>query len=198
MPEPAAAPPNRARPEALDLSDPGAFERAFDEHAASVREVAMSVLRDGALAEDVVQDVFLRLWRRPRMFDARRGELRPFLRLMARSRALDLLRTAQAAGRARDRLGVALPSEERARADESPPAAVERAGEREAIWSALGRLPAAQREAVVLSYWGGLTAEQIAHRSDIPLGTVKSRVRLALGRLHREFEAADGPSRAAA
>src|SRR5215213_1088539 len=92
---------------AMDLSDPATFARAYDEHGAAVYGAALRVLGNPATAQDVAQDVFLRLWRRPGAFDARRGDLGAYLRLMARSRALDLWRTAQAAGRATDRMKIA-------------------------------------------------------------------------------------------
>ena len=82
------------------LSDPRDFERAYDEHGRSVYAAALRILGSPAQAQDVTQDVFLRLWRKPESFDARRGGLGPYLRLMARSRALDLWREGQAAGRA--------------------------------------------------------------------------------------------------
>ena len=106
----------------------------------------------------------MRVWRRPRAFDARRGELGSYLRLMARSRALDLWREAQAAGRASDRLKLVVADDE-GRVDERPSAAAERDETRDAVRDALRRLPEAQREALVLAYWGGLTADQIALRS---------------------------------
>src|SRR6185295_19188267 len=85
---------------AMTLSDPAAFERAYDQHARSVYRAAYRVLGSTAQAQDVVQDVFLKLWRDPGKFDARRGELGSYLRVMARSRALDTWREVQAAGRA--------------------------------------------------------------------------------------------------
>src|SRR5918998_81948 len=105
------------------LDDPHEFERAYDEHARSVYGAALRILGNSAQAQDVTQDVFLKLWRDPDRFDARRGELGSYLRLMARSRALDLYREGQAAGRARDRLELVV-SQTEARVDErpSPPA----------------------------------------------------------------------------
>jgi RNA polymerase sigma-70 factor (ECF subfamily) len=130
-----------------------------------------------------VQDVFLRLWRRPKTFDSGRGELGPYLRMMARSRALDVWREGQAAGRASDRLKVAVaqagPSDE----GERPAVLVERREEGATMRAAVRTLPDAQREAVVLAYWGGLTADEIAHRIQVPLGTAKSRIRLGLEKL---------------
>lgn len=186
-----------ARP--LDLRDPDSFERAYDRHARSVYGAAFRILGNPTQAQDVTQDVFIRVWRAPDRFDARRGELGSYLRVMARSRALDVYREGQAAGRATDRLIVATRREE-PRVDERPVAALERAYDRHAVRDALRRLPEPQREALVLAYWGGLTAEQIARRVDIPLGTAKSRIRLGLARLRAECEAAldDAPFAAAA
>jgi RNA polymerase sigma-70 factor (ECF subfamily) len=171
----------------MDLSDAGAFERAYDEHARGAYRAAFRVLGNTAQAQDVVQDVFLKLWREPGKFDARRGELGSYLRLMARSRALDTWREGQAAGRASDRLKDGVARDE-GRDDERPAVAAEHAAARRTVRDALRGLPSVQREAVVLAYWGGLTAAQIARRSNVPLGTAKSRIRLGLARLRLEFE----------
>jgi RNA polymerase sigma-70 factor (ECF subfamily) len=168
-----------------NLSDPQVFQRVYDEQSRGVYAAAFRILGNAAQAQDVVQDVFLRVWRRPQAFDARRGELGSYLRLMARSRALDLWREAQASGRASDRLKVLVASGGE-RADDRPAAAVERDADRATVREALRRLPSAQREALVLAYWGGLTADQIAKRSEVPLGTAKSRIRLGLAKLREE------------
>src|SRR3954469_22538 len=169
-----------------DLGDPQAFRNAFAEHHRKVYAAAFGVLNDAALAQDVVQDVFLRLWRRPGAFDPRRGDLGAYLRLMARSRALDLWRTAQAGGRAPARLRTAAGGDE-ARPEEQPAPSAERDEEGRIVRAALQALPEAQREAVVLAYWGGLTAGEIAARSGVPVGTAKSRVRLGLQRMRAEL-----------
>jgi RNA polymerase sigma-70 factor (ECF subfamily) len=171
----------------MDLSDPAAFARVYDEHSAGVYGAALRVLGNPATAQDVAQDVFVRLWRNPGRFDAGRGDLGAYLRLMARSRALDLWRTAQAAGRASDRMKIAAGRDE-PRAEEQPAAQAEQAERRRSLRAALRALPDAQREAVVLAYWGGLTADEIARRAGVPLGTAKSRVRLGLQRMRAELE----------
>jgi len=172
----------------MDLSDPHTFAREFRRHERRVHAAAMRILGDPARAQDVVQDVFLRLWRRPEAFDAGRGELGAYLRLMARSRALDLWREGQAAGRASDRLRVAVETTEPAVA-ESPAEQAERDATRDTVQAALRELPDNQRDALVLAYWGGLTANEIAHREQVPLGTAKSRIRLGLARLRQECPA---------
>ncbi len=166
----------------LDLRNPDHYQRVYEEHHRGVYAVAYRVTGDAAQAQDIVQDVFLRLWRRPYSFDARRGELGSYLRLMARSRALDLWRESQAAGRATDRLKLVVASDE-PRSDERPSEAVERAEARHAVREQLKRLPAPQREALVLAHWGGLTADEIASRVGVPLGTAKSRIRVGMERM---------------
>jgi RNA polymerase sigma-70 factor (ECF subfamily) len=163
------------------LARPDGFRAAYEAHHRSMYAAAFRVLGDAALAQDAVQDVFLRIWRRPEAYDPARGDLGAYLRLMARSRALDLWREGQVRGRAADRAKVL--AEE---AHEDEPRFPDR---RDAVRAALGRLPEPQREAVVLAYWGGLTAGQIARRTKIPLGTAKSRLRLGLARLREELPA---------
>src|SRR3954465_11522129 len=140
-----------------DLDQPQAFRNAFAEHHRKVYAAAFGVLGDATLAQDVVQDVFLRLWRRPQAFDPERGDLGAYLRLMGRSRALDLWREGQVRGRASERLkltgGPAGP-----RVEEQPEPLFDRGEEGAAVRAALGQLPETQREALVLAYWGGLTA----------------------------------------
>ena len=170
----------------MDLSDPTTFSRVYDEQSRGVYAAAYRILGNAAQAQDVVQDVFLKVWRRPGSFDSRRGELGSYLRLMARSRALDLWREGQAAGRAGDRLKLAVTGEE-TRPEDRPSLMAERADVRGTVQAALGCLPESQREAVVLAHWGGLTADEIARRSGVPLGTAKSRIRLGLTKLREEF-----------
>jgi RNA polymerase sigma-70 factor (ECF subfamily) len=170
----------------MNLHDPLTFARVYDEHHRALQGVALRVLGDPARAQDVVQDVFARVWRDPSRFDARRGAIGPYLRLMARSRALDIWREGQAAGRASDRLkSVAVVSS--AGIAERPHVAAELRTDRDLLRDALGELPPQQREALVLAYWGGLTADEIARRAEIPLGTAKSRIRLGLAKLRVEL-----------
>jgi RNA polymerase sigma-70 factor (ECF subfamily) len=174
----------------MDLRHPATFSSVFDEHHRSVYGVAYRVVGDHALASDVVQDVFLRLWRRPEAFDPARADLGTYLRLIARSRAIDVIREGQARGRATDRFKVHVDDEEPGDIDVRPDLALELGAEREAVRDALRDLPESQREAIVLAYWGGLTAEQIAGHAKIPLGTAKSRIRLGLAKLRSTPELA--------
>jgi RNA polymerase sigma-70 factor, ECF subfamily len=159
------------------------FARIYDEHAADVFRAAHRVLGDSALAEDVAQEVFLALWRGSG-YDAARGALGPYLKLMARSRALDLWRRNRAGERTVARLQEHAPVG--ASADDEPPHAVLRAAARELARRSVRGLPPDQRQAIGLTYWGGLTVQQAAELQGIPLGTAKSRVRLGLRKLAQD------------
>ena len=177
------------------MSEPTAFADAYAAHARGVYAAALRVLGRPADAEEVAQEVFLRLWRDPTRFDPARGELGPYLRLMARSRALDLYRKDQADARARDGLELM----ESRRGDErehDPSAAAELAEMRLAIGDALRRLPPEQREAVVLNHFLGVTAREIAQRSHVPFGTARSRIRIGLAKLRAECGVEPAPAAA--
>ncbi len=170
----------------MDISDPTIYSTIYQQHRRGVFAAAFRILGNEAQADDVVQDVFIKVWRKPESFDSKRGELGSYLRLMARSRALDLWREGQAAGRASDRLkGVVAVGA--AQGGERPDQIVERGEATDSVVGALRTLPENQREAVVLAYWGGLTAEEVARRAAVPLGTAKSRIRLGLSKLRDEF-----------
>jgi RNA polymerase sigma-70 factor, ECF subfamily len=166
------------------MADAHSFEAIYAEHAAEVQRAAFSILRDATLAEDVVQEVFERVWCGSG-HDERRGALGPYLKMLARSRALDLWRRTRSSERARHRL------EEQAdalAATQSPEAALARAAERRLARAAVRRLPEEQRQAIGLAYWGGLSTRELAAVEGIPLGTAKSRVRLGLRKLSSDPE----------
>ena len=174
----------------LESGDQAGFQRAFTDHHRAVYAAAYRVLGDPVLAQDVVQDVFLRLWRRPGAYNPSRGDLATYLRLMARSRALDLWRESQDRGRAAERLKIVFDS------PSTDPADLDHDGEQ--VREAMRQLPESQREALVLAYWGGLTAAQIAQQANVPLGTAKSRLRLGLARMRDELPVESARQAAAA
>ena len=172
-----------------NLGDPQQFSLAYDEHAGAMTGVAHSVLRDAAAAEDVVQDVFVHLWRRPGAYDPARGSLGSYLTMMARSRALDRWRTRSARESALERSK----AEQRVLgpvAEDAAAPVIRREG-RIRVLRALDALPGEQREAVLLAFGKGLTAREIASVAGVPLGTVKNRVRLGLQKARAELAAAD-------
>jgi RNA polymerase sigma-70 factor, ECF subfamily len=163
----------------MSIRDPQTFERVYREHRAAAFAAAVHVLHDPAAAEDVVQDSFMHLWNRPGAYDHRRGSLRGYIAMVARSRAIDRWRAQAAQESTAERFRAAL-------GREAEGSAAERAIERDnsaRLLSVVDGLPPAQREALLLAFGGGLSMSEIAAAVGVPLGTAKSRVRLGLARL---------------
>ena len=171
-----------------DLTDIGQFDEAYRQLAPLAFHAANRVLRDAAAAEDVVQDVFMQLWRRPSSYDPARGPLSRYVSLLARSRATDRWRTRSARDAALERSL----QETRLRpgAHESAADLVLRREHSQTVLHALDQLPGDQREAILLAYGRGLTAQEIAQAMAVPLGTAKSRVRLGLRKARIGLQAA--------
>jgi RNA polymerase sigma-70 factor (ECF subfamily) len=161
-----------------DLRDPEEFRVAYAAHHEELVTIAWRVLRDDAAAEDVVQDVFLDLWRSPGAYDARRGSLRTYLRMIVKHRALDRWRSRMVAVAAVERAKVLAGAG--AADDESAAERVIRRESARAVRQAVDALPPSQREAILLAYGGGLSTPEVATVTGTPLGTAKSRVRLGL------------------
>jgi RNA polymerase sigma-70 factor, ECF subfamily len=161
------------------------FDKLYRENVNGVYASALAVLRDPGRAEDVTQEVFLRLWRNPSRYDPSRGQLGPYLRLMARSRALDVWRSERSGERALERVG-RLRERDEAPDEQRPDIAAEHDAERASALAALRRLPAAQAEAIFLRYFGDLGSGEIAARSGVPVGTAKGRIRIGLEKLRAE------------
>jgi RNA polymerase sigma-70 factor (ECF subfamily) len=172
----------------LDLRDPIQFNDAYRRLAPIALASAKRVLRDEAAAEDVVQDVFMQLWLKPSIYDPKRGSLNSYVSMLARSRALDRWRTRGAREAAVDRAT----QQERVleRPAESAAEPVIRRERSLTLLGALGDLPSDQREAVLLAYGRGLTAQEIARVKRVPLGTAKSRVRLGLRKARATLQTA--------
>jgi RNA polymerase sigma-70 factor (ECF subfamily) len=154
------------------------FSRAYAELRPRAFSSAMRVLGDAAAAEDVVQDVFLAIWRDPGLYDPSRGSLAGYVAMMARSRAVDRARSLTAARGAVERLGVR--DEERPGDQDGPGEVAARREDRGRVLAAVAKLPALQRDAILLAFGKGLSAAEIADASGVPLGTAKSRLRLGL------------------
>ena len=169
-----------------DLRDPDQFARAYRDHRGPMLAAAQRVLRDFAAAEDVVQDVFVQLWRNPRAYDSQRASLGTYLTLIARSRAVDRWRSRGAREAAVERST----QETRAlsHAGEGADEPVIRRDRSRRVLGAIDALPSEQREAVLLAFGGGLTAREISSAASVPIGTAKSRVRLGLQKTRAELE----------
>lgn len=166
--------------ERVRARDAGAFERLYDEYHRLVYGLAVRILADPAGAEDVTQAVFLKLWSSPELF--RGGNFAGWLSRVARNRAVDALRSR--AVRAESDLPDALPADDAL--EDTAFARLD--GER--VRAALAKLPDEQRGLIELGFFGGITQEQIARQTGLPLGTVKTRMRTGLRRLRNALEGA--------
>ena len=155
--------------------DRDAFAAIYDRHGAILLGVLLRILRNRAEAEDVLQDTFLQVWQRAASFDEARGRVLPWLSLLARSRALDRLRSRGA----RERTASELAAEELT----APPSTAIGNPDAPIVRRALEQIPEAERSALRLAYFEGLTQSEIAERQQKPLGTVKTHMRLGLIKL---------------
>jgi RNA polymerase sigma factor (sigma-70 family) len=169
----------------LTCGDASALAEAYDAHGPAVYGVAYRVLADPHIAEDVAHDVFLSLWESPGDYNPRRGRLRPWLCALARSRAIDRVRQAEAERR---RLPVMAPN---LSDTEDVAAAIERDALVKAVRNAIDDLPESQRAGIHLAYYRGLSYRQVAARLGIAEGTAKSRMRAALRQLADRLDAED-------
>jgi RNA polymerase sigma-70 factor (ECF subfamily) len=166
--------------ERLRRNDRDALAAMYDAYGRIAYGLAYRVLGEAGDAEDVVQESFLSLWRQADRLDPKRGSVRSLLLTIVHRRSIDVLR--RRSGRPERALDETQPI---AAAAGDPVEYASQAEERERIRLALAELPAEQRSAIELTYFGGLTIAEMAERQDIPLGTAKSRLRLALERLRK-------------
>jgi RNA polymerase sigma-70 factor (ECF subfamily) len=160
--------------------DVSAFEELYDRHARIVYSLVLRILRQGATAEEVVQDVFLQLWRNSAQYDASRP-LVPWLLTLARNRALDHLRLKSERQRRREEQTEEFPQIAAAAPEYEKVLDEKRKAER--VRSLIGLLPPPQKKAIELAYFEGLSHSEIAASLQEPLGTVKSWIRNGLMRL---------------
>ena len=166
--------------------DVGAFEELYERHSRIVYSLVLRILRQASTAEEVVQDVFLQLWRNSARYDANRPFV-PWLLTLARNRALDQLRLKSERQRRREEQTEEFPQIAAAAPEYEKALDEKRRAER--VRSLIGSLPAAQKKAIELAYFEGLSHSEIAASLHEPLGTVKSWIRSALLRLKESLQA---------
>ena len=159
-----------------------ALAEAYRRHAGAVFALSRRLLVDAALAEEVVQEVFLRLWDRPERFDHERGSLRSFLLAQTHGRSIDLLRSEVSRRRREER-----DHRRTAEAGYDIEREVMDLAVGEKVQAALETLPDGERQAIALAYFGGHTYREVAELLEQPEGTVKSRIRSGLQRLRTEL-----------
>jgi RNA polymerase sigma-70 factor (ECF subfamily) len=169
----------------LRAREEGALGELYDRLSPWVLGVAYRVLGDADEADEVLSDVFVQVWRRIDQHDARRGPLTPWVLSIARNRALDLLRRRQRWWRKAERVerAQAVDGLDALSATETTEASVPGWPVHRAVHQAVAALPEEQRRVVLLAYFDGLSHSEIAQRTGDPLGTVKTRLRLAQQKL---------------
>ena len=168
----------------LVAGDEGALREAYRIHAPAVHGLALRVLSNAALAEDVVQDVFVRLWERPERFDAGRGPLRAFLLSMAHSRAVERVRSEESLRNRHAKL-----ERQPRRVADDPARVVETREAGDAVRAALAALPEIQRRPIEMAYYEGLSYREVAQSLGEPEGTVKYRIRMGMQQLRAALRA---------
>jgi RNA polymerase sigma-70 factor (ECF subfamily) len=167
--------------ERLRQADEDAFRGLFRRYAPSALALARRIVNQPFLAEEIVQEAFLAVWRNPAGYDRQRGSVRTWLMGMVHHRAVDAVRREESQRkRAEDSRGADVVVVDFAEQ------VVDQLGlpeERKAVRAALEELPAEQRQVIELMYFGGLSQSKVAARLDLPLGTVKSRTLLGMRRL---------------
>ena len=163
----------------IRANDPQAMSDLFDRYGALVYSVAFRVLRDASQAEDVMQEIFFQTWKAPRNWVGGQGSFAAWLSVVARNRAIDILRRRKFSDSVED---VILISPGNLASETERNALIER------IRIELKTLPSEQQQSLEMAFFEGLTHAEIAIRTGDPLGTVKTRIRLALMRLRKALQ----------
>jgi len=164
---------------AIRGGEQGAMATLYERYSSIVYSVALRVLGDTAAAEDTLQEVFLQLWRNPGAFDSGRGSLGAWLAVITRNRAIDALRKRKPEADIDDVIVSVRPDFT---------TDTERSRSLEKVRMVLGAMPAAQRTALELAFFEGLTHSEIAGKTGEPLGTIKTRIRSGLLTIRKAFE----------
>jgi RNA polymerase sigma-70 factor, ECF subfamily len=179
---PDTASPNRLLVRVAD-GDEGAFEGLYDAVAPLVYGIAKRVLVDAALAEETAQEVLVEVWQTAARYDPARGSAQSWIATMAHRRAVDRVRASQAS-RNRD-LREGIRGYQESQDDVEDLALAHAEGTR--AHEALRELPQAQRQAIALAYYDGLTQNEVSQRLGVPLGTVKTRIRDGMSKLRNRM-----------
>jgi RNA polymerase sigma-70 factor, ECF subfamily len=176
----AAQPSDESLLERIRMNDQTAMTDVFDRYGSMVYSVALRILKDPSQAEDVMQEIFFQVWRNPQTFVQGRGSLGAWLVVVARNRAIDSLRRRRPTDSVDD---VVLTSSTNLASE------VERNATMDKIRETLKSLPPEQQKSVELAFFEGLSHSEIAAKTGDPLGTVKTRIRLALISLRKAIQA---------
>ncbi|HEV7525846.1 MAG TPA: sigma-70 family RNA polymerase sigma factor [Acidimicrobiia bacterium] len=169
----------------LHAGDESALREAYRAHASAVLGLAVRVLGNATIAEDVMQDVFVRLWEKPDGFDPERGRLRSYLLAMTHSRAVERLRAEESQRRRLVDAG----RQPATVADSDPVNAIAAHDAGIAVRRVLADLPEDQRTAIEMAYFGGLSYRDVAVALEEPEGTVRYRIRSGMQKMRAALQA---------
>ncbi len=180
-------PPEATLPQRLIHKDVKAFEQLYDLHSRTIYSLVRRIVQQSSTAEEVVQDVFLHLWRNAAQYNSEKGPFVPWLLTLARNRALDHLRLKSERQRRREDLKEVMPQLAIAPGYEE---VLDKKRWAERVQTLMGSLHPRQKQAIELAYFEGLSHSEIAETLKEPLGTVKSWIRNGLQRLKEGLQAA--------
>jgi RNA polymerase sigma-70 factor (ECF subfamily) len=184
-----AAPTDAELLDGIARQDESSLAALYDRYHLLAFSLALRVVNDRGRAEDVVQDAFLSVWRKAASYAEGRGSVKTWLTSIVRNRAIDVVRARRESDADDDAILLAL--------SDPSPSVVEQVTaslDRDVIRSAIAELPVEQRQAIVMAYFEGLSHSEIADAAGLPLGTVKSRIRLGMHRLRAAIlDAGAGP-----
>lgn len=170
---------------------PEALSALYDRYGRLIFSLAYNIVGDQATAEEVAQDVFLRVWENAASYRVEQAKVTTWITSITRYRAIDVLRRRKARPALATFSWHEVEIQTAPNQDHNPEQAAELAIQQHRVRAALADLPAEQREALVLAYFGGMSQSQVAEALQQPLGTVKTRIRLAMQKLRHRFSDED-------
>src|ERR671932_1881777 len=171
----------------IEAGDAEAFSTLYERHSRAVYSLAYRMMGERQAAEDLTQDAFIKVWRNASSYRAERGSVRTWILSIVHNRGIDQLRSHASRRRTQDRIEASAP---RSQPSEAFPEAW-RNSQRDQVREALKTLPSEQLKILELAYFSGYTHVEIAEFLDLPLGTVKGRMRLGLKKLRDYFDSQD-------
>jgi RNA polymerase sigma-70 factor, ECF subfamily len=171
----------------VETNEAGAFAALYDRHARAAYSLAYRMMGERQAAEDLMQDAFLNVWRAAGSYRAERGSVRTWILSIVHNRGIDQLRSLASRRRTQDKMEASAPKSQPSEAF----AQSWRNSQREQVRKALNTLPPEQLSVLELAYFSGYTHVEIADLLDVPLGTVKGRMRLGLKKMKDHFDSQD-------
>ncbi|MGH8092009.1 MAG: sigma-70 family RNA polymerase sigma factor [Chthoniobacterales bacterium] len=168
----------------IQREEPEALSRLYDRYNGIIKALILRVVHNEAEADDLLQEIFMELWNQAGNFSAKKGKPLGWMVTLARRRAIDGLRRKQAYARAGERLQNETEQQPEAWVHNATEEEINFADTRELVRSVINSLPAAQREAIDLAFFRGMSQREIAAHTNTPLGTVKTRLELGLKKIY--------------